>query len=497
MMIHALELQGISKSFPGVHALANVSLVVRPGTVHAICGENGAGKSTLIKIATGAQNADTGVIRIDGQEIDHPSRRVMQKLGIRAIFQERQIALDLSVAENVLLDCLPKRFGRVDWRAAKKLASQRLQALEIDLDIDAPVRSLSVAQLQMMEIARAVSFEARLIVMDEPTASLSRHELEPLFRVIERLRREGVAVLFISHHLEEVFEIADEITVMRDGSVVAQGATTEFTPASVAELMFGRIIDSSRVSRRADDQAGKPLLVLKGISTERLNNVSFTVSGGEILAVTGGIGAGVSELARVAAGASLKTSGEVFVVDESQKMQGIRSRRHALRLGLAFLPADRKRQGLLLERTLIDNVVLGQQALGSHPIFTPSSATKSAKSLIPAANIKTANIDVVVGTLSGGNQQKAMIGRWMGVKTKIMIFDEPTAGIDIASKFEIYNELRRLANSGVAVLVCSTDFQEVGQVADRVIVMRSGSVIGEIDGQSATERRLLEMEMSK
>jgi ribose transport system ATP-binding protein len=178
-------------------------------------------------------------------------------------------------------------------------------------------------------------------------------------------------------------------------------------------------------------------------------------------------------------------------------MQGIRSRRHALRLGLAFLPADRKRQGLLLERTLVDNVVLGQQAVGSHLIFTPSSATKSAKSLIPAANIKTANIDVVVGTLSGGNQQKAMIGRWMGVKTKIMIFDEPTAGIDIASKFEIYNELRRLANSGVAVLVCSTDFQEVGQVADRVLVMRSGNVIGEIDGPSATERRLLEMEMSK
>lgn len=192
------------------------------------------------------------------------------------------------MAENVLLDGLPKRFGRIDWRAAKKLASERLRALEIDLDIDAPVRTLSVAQLQMMEIARAVSFEARLIVMDEPTASLSRHELEPLFRVIERLRREGVAVLFISHHLEEVFEIADEITVMRDGSVVAQGVTTEFTPASVAELMFGRIIDSSRVNRRADYQAGKPLLVLKDVSTQRLHNVSFSVSGGEILAVTGG-----------------------------------------------------------------------------------------------------------------------------------------------------------------------------------------------------------------
>ena len=497
MTVNVLELREISKSFPGVQALSNVSLIVRPGTVHAICGENGAGKSTLIKIATGAQSADSGVIQICGDRIDHASRRTVQNLGVRAIFQERQIAPDLSVTENVLLDRLPKRFGRVDWKNAKIQARQRMDALEISLDIDTPVRNLSVAQLQMMEIARAVSLEARLIVMDEPTASLSRHELEPLFRVINKLRDGGVSVLFISHHLDEVFEIADEITVMRDGVVVSHGEISEFTPASIAELMFGRKVSSSQTDRMSQGDLSQPRLVINKVCSNRLNDVSLSVSAGEIVSVTGGIGAGVSELARMAAGGMLKSSGEILVYDDSHGSHAISSRRQALNMGVAYLPADRKRKGLLLERALSDNIVLGQQAAGSNPILTPRKVSESARAIAPSANIKAANVDVVVGTLSGGNQQKVMIGRWMGVNARIMIFDEPTAGIDIASKFEIYSELRRLADSGVAILICSTDFQEVGQVSDRVIVMRSGNVVGEVEGSKATEGRLLEMEMSK
>ena len=497
MTTNTLELRKISKSFPGVQALSEVSLVVRPGTVHAICGENGAGKSTLIKIATGAQSADSGSIRICGEQIDHPSRRTLQNLGVRAIFQERQIASDLSVTENVLLDRLPKRFGRVDWRNAKAQAKKRMDALEISLDIDTPVRNLSVAQLQMMEIARAVSLDARLIVMDEPTASLSRHELKPLFQVINKLRDGGVSVLFISHHLDEVFEIADEITVMRDGVVVSHGETSEFNPASIAELMFGRKVSTAQVKRTGQGETLRPRLTVDSICNDRLHDVSLSVSSGEIVSVTGGIGAGVSELARMAAGGLLKKSGEILVYDDSGVAQAISSRRQALSMGVAYLPADRKRKGLLLERSLSDNLVLGQQAAGANPILTPRKVSDSARVLAPMANIKAANIDVVVGTLSGGNQQKAMIGRWMGVQARIMIFDEPTAGIDIASKFEIYSELRRLADSGVAILICSTDFQEVGQVSDRVIVMRSGNIVGEIEGSKATEGLLLEMEMSK
>ena len=492
----ALELEDITKSFPGVLALRGVSLVVRPGTVHAICGENGAGKSTLIKIATGAQPADSGVIRIGGEVVDRPTLRQLQARGVRAIYQERQIAPDLCVAENVLLDRLPKRLGRVDWRRARQVAGERLAALEIDLDIGAPVRSLTVAQLQMIEIARAVSFDARLIVMDEPTASLSRHEVEPLFRVVNRLRSAGVAILFISHHLDEVFAIADDVTVMRDGAVVAQGPAADFTTASVVQAMFGRSVDITRVERSSAGPVSTPVLQLRGVGTARLTDVSLDVAAGEIVAVTGGVGAGVSELARIAAGGSVPATGSVCVAQAGGGLQRIRGRRHALSLGVAFLPADRKRQGLLLDRSVADNVVLGQQADGAGPVFTPRRVRATASTLAPRANVRTATIDVGVGTLSGGNQQKVMIGRWMGVDSRVLIFDEPTAGIDIASKFDIYAELRRLADAGAAVLVCSTDFQEVGQVADRVIVMRSGRVIGEIAGARATEHGLLEMEMS-
>lgn len=493
----AMVLDEITKSFPGVLALRGVSLVVRPGTVHALCGENGAGKSTLIKIATGAQQADGGTIKVGGETLTRPNRRQMQARGVRAIFQERQIAGDLSVTENVLLDRLPTRFGRVDWRRAKQLAAERLAALEIDLDINAPVRSLTVAQLQMMEIARAVSFDARVVVMDEPTASLSRHEVEPLFRVIDRLRRAGVAVLFISHHLDEVFTLADDVTVMRDGAVVAQGLATEFTPGSVVEAMFGRTVDITRVERAQRAGESAVLLSVDAVCSSKLDHVTLDVGSGEIVAVTGGVGAGVSELARVASGGTPCATGSVSVADRNGSMHRIRGRRHALSLGVAFLPADRKRQGLLLDRTVADNVVLGQQANGRSLVLTPRRIRRVASKLVPQARIKTATVDVTVGTLSGGNQQKVMIGRWMGVDSTVLIFDEPTAGIDIASKFEIYAELRRLADGGAAVLICSTDFQEVGQVADRVIVMRSGRIVGEVAGQDATEHHLLELEMSQ
>lgn len=492
----ALELVGVEKTFPGVYALRGVSMTVRAGSVHALCGENGAGKSTLIKIATGAQLADSGTIRVAGQTIDRPNRRHMQTLGVRAIYQERQIAGDLSVAENVLLDRLPTKFGRVDWGRTKRAARDRLDELEIDIDVDAAVRSLSVAQQQMIEIARAVSFDARIVVMDEPTASLSRHEIAPLFRLVSRLRSAGVSVLFISHHLDEVFVVADDMTVMRDGAVVEQGPASSFSQSSVIESMFGRTVDVRRAAGASALVNCPPVLEIDHVSTARLQGVSVQVAAGEIVAVTGGVGAGVSELARVAAGATVPAAGSVRVYDRQRKATRITSRRHALTLGVAFLPADRKRQGLLLDRSVADNVVLGQQAVGRHPLFTPRRVRVLSSALVPRANVRTATVDDIVGTLSGGNQQKVMIGRWMGVTSGVFVLDEPTAGIDIASKFEIYAELCRLRDCGAAVLICSTDFQEVGQVADRVLVMRSGRVVGEVQGADATEHRLLEVEMA-
>ena len=306
-----------------------------------------------------------------------------------------------------------------------------------------------------------------------------------------------MAILFISHHLEEVFAVADDVTVMRDGMVVGQGPARDFTTASVVQAMFGRSVDTTRVHRDVVIDLSKPLIAVSDVCSNRLDHVSVSVAAGEIVAVTGGVGAGVSELAQVAAGGRKPFAGSVQVADSNGVLQTARGRRHALSLGVAFLPADRKRQGLLLDKSVADNIALGLQAKGASPVFAPRSVRSAASALVPRANVKAANIDAVVGTLSGGNQQKVMIGRWMGVDSKVLILDEPTAGIDIASKFEIYAELRRLADAGAAVLICSTDFQEVGQVADRVVVMRSGRIVGEVSGRDATEHQLLEMEMSQ
>ncbi len=495
--VPALGLESITKSFPGVLALRDVSVAFHPGRVHAICGENGAGKSTLIKIATGALVADAGTLRVAGDRIDRPTRRRLQARGVRAIFQERQVAPDLSIVENVLLDSLPKRWGRIDWGIARRSVIDRLEILEIDLDVDTPTRSLSVAQLQLMEIARAVSFDARVLVMDEPTASLGRHEVEPLFRVVRRLRDAGVAVLFISHHLDEVAAVADDVTVMRDGAVVAHGGVEDLDADAIVREMFGRTVDVGRVDRRVPSFAARPVLAIEGVTSARLRDVNIRVGAGEIVAVTGGVGAGVSELALIASGAVRPLTGTVRVAARNgQTVRTLNSRRAALFAHVAFLPADRKRQGLLLERSVADNVGLAHQAKGRSIVTTPSAVRARARGLCGRANVKCANVDVTVGTLSGGNQQKAMIGRWMGVESDLLIFDEPTAGIDIASKFEIYAEIRRLADDGAAVLLCSTDFQEVGQVADRVVVLRSGSVIGEVDGTGATEHELLRIEMA-
>ena len=493
----AISLAGIVKSFPGVRAVRGVSLDVQPGTIHALLGENGAGKSTLIKIATGAQPADEGEIRVGGEPIARPTRRTLQARGVRVIYQERQIAADLSVAENVLLDELPRsRFGFVDWRLAARTARQRLEVLGIDIDPRVPARQLPVAQLQLVEIARAVNLDAasplKVLVMDEPTASLSRHEVGPLFDVVRRLRDSGVGVLFISHHLDEVFGLCDEYTVLRDGSVVGRGRIADVDERQLVALLFGRDVQRRDRPAGAGPRRGPVVLSCRNVSASRLDDVSFDVHAGEIVAVTGGIGAGVSELARVAAGATAPRAGTVTVDGHL-----VRSRRHASRLGVALLPADRKRQGLLLDKSVADNVMLGRQAIGRTPLLTPRTVRREGAVLAAEAAVKAPDGSVPVRTLSGGNQQKVMIGHALGVAAGLLVFDEPTAGIDIASKFEIYQRLRSLANEGAAVLMCSTDFQEVGLVADRVLVVRSGRVVGELAGVDADEHRLIEMEMAR
>ena len=484
-----VAMTAISKSFAGTRALDDVDLAIAPGTVHALVGENGAGKSTLIKIGTGALAPDAGTVTVDGDDLTGAGRRAFQAAGVRVIYQERQIAPDLTVAENVLLDRLPGRAGSVSWRRMRAEAAERLAGIGLDVDPGADVRSLSVAEWQQIELARAVDYDARLVIMDEPTASLSRTEVEHLFTVVDRLRDRGVAVLYISHHLDEVFRIADEVTVLRDGRRAHHGPVAGLTPADLVERMFGPL--AHELERRRDVEPTHVVIECDHVDLDgRLRDVDCRIGAGEIVGFTGGLGSGVSDLAGVLVGAVRPTSGQVRIDGRR-----VTSRTRAAR-SVAYVPADRKRRGLLLDRSIADNLTLAELAVPGSPLDSSAARRRRAGDLMRRAGVKTDSVRRGVGTLSGGNQQKVVIGRWLDHDCPAYVFDEPTAGIDIPSKQEIYRTMRRLADGGAAVVVCSTDFQEIGMVADRILVLRDGRVVGETTGADATEQHLIELEMS-
>lgn len=492
----AIELLGVGKRYPGVVALEDVSLRVGAGEIHGLVGENGAGKSTLIKIATGAIRTDLGEVRVAGRTVTRPTRRVMRDLGVRAVFQERHVAPDLTVAENVLLDELPRRFGLVDRSAMRRESGRRLGRLGIDLDPGAIVHTLSVAQLQLIEIARSATTSASFLVLDEPTASLHRDESAQLFDVVRSLRDQGVGVLFISHHLDEVFALTTQVTVLRDGRVVAGGPTGSFDTRSLVRHMFGRDVVADRAS--APPAPGPIAVSLRDIvAPPRLRGISLDVRRGEILAIAGAMGSGTSELAGIIAGTLRPAAGQAAVTDVAGRgtPRPIRGRRGNAS-AVAFLPADRKRRALLLDRSIADNVLVGVLASATPLLVWPRRLRPWATTLARRAGVRTPSVDIPVRTLSGGNQQKVLIARWLEVGVGVVVLDEPTAGVDVASTFEIYALLRRLAAAGMAIIVCTTDFQEASQVADRVILLRSGRVVAELSGADADEHRLVRLEMS-
>lgn len=485
-----LDLRGIGKSFPGARALDDVDLTVQPGEVHALVGENGAGKSTLIKIASGVLDPDAGTVSVAGERVTQSNRRTFQDLGIRVIYQERQIAADLSVGENVMLDHLPGNRLGVSWRRTMREAAGRLEGVGLDIDPRSSVRGLPVAQWQLIELARAVDYGARMVIMDEPTASLSRSEVEQLFGVVDRLRERGVAVLYISHHLDEIFRIAETVTVLRDGERVFSGPVADISSDQLVEKMFGQVVH--HVDRARQDRTPTVAIELDHVSSgSRLRDVSCRIVAGEVVGFTGGIGSGVSDLAAVIVGAQATSGGTVSLAGG----RPVASRTRAAS-SIAYLPADRKRRSLLLDRSIADNLNLARLAVSGSPVVRPGRSRRVAHQLLERAGVKSDSAERSVRTLSGGNQQKVVIGRWLDVGCEVLVFDEPTAGIDIPSKLEIYRTLRRLADDGAAVIVCSTDFQEIGLVSDRVLVLRDGRVVGEVDGAEASEQRLIELEMS-
>ncbi len=484
------ELRGISKEFPGVKALDDVSFEIRAGEVHTLVGENGAGKSTLMKVLCGAYRADRGSFFHHGRQVAIADPVDARKFGIAVIFQEFTLVPYLDIAKNIFLGReirgpLP---GLVDQRRIHAEAKRVLDAIGFDINPYIQVHKLGVAQQQMVEIAKALSQDARILVMDEPTAALSDRETELLFTMIGRLKTNGVAIVYISHRLAEVFALADRITVLRDGRKVATVLPAETTPDQLVALMVGRSVDTT-YARPPRPHAGKVVLEVKGLGAPSgIANINLTVRAGEIVGLSGLVGSGRTEVARAIFGADRISSGEIRLFGE--RITG--STQDSTSRGMALIPENRKTQGLALARSVGDNVILaGLRKLFPSGIFAPGKAIQAARAIIAKLRIATPSVHRAVGTLSGGNQQKVVIGKWLNARARFFIFDEPTRGIDVGAKAEIFRLLDRLVHDGAAVLMISSEQIEIVHVCDRAYVMRSGRIVGELARDELTEANIV------
>jgi ABC-type sugar transport system ATPase subunit len=487
-----ISMRGIVKKYPGVTALNGVTLSVEPGEVMALVGENGAGKSTLLKILAGAERPDSGVIEIDGVAVESHSPRESQSRGIAVIYQELNLANDLSVAENIYVGREPKtRFGTVDFGAMERGARDLLQSLGISVSPTTLVGDLNIALRQMVEIAKALLIDARVVVMDEPTSSLTEEEVETLFLLVRKLRAAGVSVIYVSHRMREIFAIADRVTVMRDGAVVGVRDAAGLTPGDVVQMMVGRdLVDLYGQRTTPVDTTAVPALEVRDLSCgAMLHDVSFSVLPGEIVALSGLIGAGRSHAALAIFGARKRRSGQVLVNGKPVDFAGPQD---AMAAGLGFVPEDRKQQGLFLELSVRENMTSASLAkLSRLTVMSGRKDRALAHDYATRLGLRQSAVEVAVGTLSGGNQQKVVLARWLARKPRILILDEPTRGVDVGAKAEIYQLIRTIADEGVAVLIISSELTEVLGMADRIVVMREGYGVGEVQARGATETQVM------
>jgi len=486
-----LEMRNITKSFGGVQALRDVSFQCKPGTVHALVGENGAGKSTLVKILAGALLADSGEILFKGESHQHFSTREAINSGISIIYQELALVPQMTVAENIFLGREPRyRLGFVNSKRLRTEAADLLNQLGIELELDLEVGKLTVAYKQMVEIAKALSKNADLIVMDEPSAILAGHELEQLFRIIESLIEQGVTIIYISHRLDEVFQIADEVTVLKDGEVVGTRQVQDLPRSELVQMMVGRTLDE--VFPATNHERGEPILQAEDISTDTiLDGASLTLHVGEILGVAGMVGSGRTELARALFGADRLTTGRITIKGEPVSLK---APAEAIRQGLSLVPEDRKQQGLFTELPIRNNITLpilkrvtrwGVLRRGLEDEIVSEARRKH--------SIMMASADQEVQYLSGGNQQKVVLAKWLETKPEIIIMDEPTRGVDVGAKFEIYQLMRQLNDLGMAILMISSELTEILGMSDRILVMRDGRIVGELSRSEASEEGIIEL----
>jgi rhamnose transport system ATP-binding protein len=485
-----IQLTNVTKAFDALRALKGVSFDLKAGEVHALLGENGAGKSTLIKIITGAYHPDSGSIEIDGKQLARLTPASAHAHGIAAIYQQPALFPDLSVAENIALAVeKPSATRAIHWRARHTRAAELLKRVGADIDPSREVRQLSMPEQQLVETARAIGTGARILILDEPTASLTRKEVELLYAVIRDLRSRGVGMIYISHRLEEIFAIADRVTVLRDGESVGTNHIDSINEAQLIRMMVGREVSTIYPPRNADIPDGayvdssNPLSVRNlGCLASNITNVSFELRAGEILGLAGLVGAGRTELARILFGITPADSGQILVNGESIQ---IRIPSDAVEHGIAYVPEDRRRHGVILEMSVAANITMS-----IHPQVFPGTwlrfgAERSrSESFVRELSIKTSTVDAPAATLSGGNQQKVALARWLAAKPKILILDEPTQGVDVGAKSEIHKLIRRLAGEGMAVLMISSDLPEILCMSDRIAVMRSRTIVATLPGNS-------------
>ena len=487
-----LEMRGITKRFFGVPVLDGVDLDVIAGEVHAVVGENGAGKSTLMKTLAGAHQPDAGTILLDGAEVRFSHPREAQERGVSIIYQEFNLLPERTVAQNIFLGREPTQGPLVDSRAMDEATAKLLAELGVEHAISprSPVRELSVAQQQTVEIAKALSFEARLLVMDEPTAALSPHEVEALFERVRLLQSRGLAVIYISHRLKEVFDLARRITVLKDGRKVDTVASESVTSGQLVRMMVGRELDHYFPPRAAAAEIGAVRLRVQGGAVDRLHDIDLQVRAGEIVGIAGLAGAGRTEVARAIFGVEPFTAG---VVELDGKPVRIRSPRQAIRAGIGFLTEDRKREGLVLPQSVRDNTLLALRTIGrARAVERASDKPRSVVDLARLVELRAASLEQEVRFLSGGNQQKVVLAKWLATQARILIFDEPTRGIDVGAKAGIHELMRELARSGAAVVMISSELPEVIGMSDRILVMRDGTIAGELAaGASEAEIMLL------
>ncbi|WHH58509.1 sugar ABC transporter ATP-binding protein [Petroclostridium sp. X23] len=488
---YRIEMENISKSFGGVHALKDVTFSVKPGEIHALVGENGAGKSTLMKILSGAYQKDSGVIRIDGKQVNINNPHKGKELGIGIIYQEFALAPHLTVAENIFINRMGNRRGIMNWRELYSKADELIKSIGFNISSRTIVNKLSVAFQQVVEITKALSQNVKVLILDEPTAVLAPREAERLFEILFKLKEQGVSIIYISHRLDEIFKISDRITAMKDGCVTGTVFPHEVSTDDVISLMIGRKL--SALFPKRECVIGEELFRVEGLnSDEKVNNVSFSVRKGEVVGLAGLVGSGRTEIARAIFGADAFVSGKVFLKGQELK---IKTPKQAVKYGIGLLPESRKEQGVILTLPIRYNVTMSslKKITGIAGLIKKKKEKADVHELIEKLTIKTRSTEEYVANLSGGNQQKVAFAKWVNADCEVIILDEPTRGVDVGAKVEIYCLINELAARGVGIIMISSELMEIIGMCDRILVVGQGSIKGELSKGEFSEESIMKM----